>query len=249
MKISIITVVYNGKNTIEDCLRSVRNQTYPSIEHIIIDGGSTDGTVEVIKRYEDRIVYWISEPDKGIYDAINKGIRESTGDIIGILHSDDFYTDENVINDVVKAISANKVDSCYGDIIYVDRKDTNKVTRYWRAGEYDREKFRKGWMPPHPTFFCKRSIYEKYGLLNLDFPLAADYELMLRFLYKYQVSATYIPRILVKMRTHGTSRPGKYTLGAIIENYRAWKVNNLEYPFTMLLKPFLKTFQFLISTS
>jgi Glycosyltransferases involved in cell wall biogenesis len=197
VKVSIITVVYNGKNTIEDCIKSAANQTYSNIEHIIIDGGSTDGTLGVIKRYEDKIAYWVSEPDNGLYEAMNKGLRSATGDIIGILNSDDMYADNSAIESVVRTITENNVDSCYGDLVYVDRDDTAKIKRQWKAGEYKKEKFKNGWMPPHPTFFCKKTVYEKYGLLNLDFPLAADYELMLRFLYRHGVGATYIPKVLV----------------------------------------------------
>ena len=245
MKISIITVTFNGAATIEDCIISVASQTYPDIEHLIIDGGSTDETVEVIKKYESQVAYWVSEPDGGIYEAMNKGIKQATGDVIGILNSDDFYAYEAVIEEVVRAITENKTDSCYGDIVYVDRDNTAKIVRQWNAGEYKKEKFKTGWMPPHPTFFCKKSVYEKYGFLNLDFPLAADYELMLRFLYKHEVSAAHIPKVLVKMRTGGTSRPGLYTIRALVENYQAWKVNGLRYPVTVFLKPFLKIRQFL----
>jgi len=221
VKVSIITVVYNGKNTIEDCLKSVANQTYPLIEHIIIDGGSTDGTLDVIKKYKNKIAKVISEPDKGIYDAMNKGLRSADGDIIGILNSDDMYADNSVIESVVSTITDNNVDSCYGDLVYVDRDDTAKIKRQWKAGEYKKEKFKKGWMPPHPAFFVKKEMYERYGYLNLDFPLAADYELMLRFLYRYGITTAYIPKVLVKMRAGGTSRPGLYTIKATIENYRA----------------------------
>ena len=245
MRVSIITVVYNGKNTIEDCIKSVAGQTHPHLEHIIIDGGSTDETVWVIRKHEDKIAYWVSEPDKGIYDAMNKGIKAASGDIIGILNSDDFYADEVVIEEVVRAITENKVDSCYGDLVYVNIDDTARIVRQWKSGEYKKEKFKKGWMPPHPTFFCKKSTYEKYGLLDLNFPLAADYELMLRFLYKHGVSAAYIPKVMVKMRAGGTSRPGLYTIRALIENCRAWKVNGLRYPIRVLLKPFSKINQFI----
>jgi glycosyltransferase involved in cell wall biosynthesis len=177
---------------------------------------------------------------------MNKGIAVATGDIIGVLNSDDVYADNFVIEDVVKTLSKNNVESCYGDLVYVDSKDTEKVIRYWKAGQFDKEKFKKGWMPPHPAFFAKKSVYEKYGLLDLDFPLAADYELMLRFLYKYEVSTTYIPRVLVKMRAGGTSKPGFYTLKAIIENYNAWKVNGLKpNPITFVFKPLSKLSQYL----
>jgi len=244
MKVTVITAVLNGVEIIEDCIKSVFSQSHKNIEHIIIDGGSTDGTLDVIKKYENKITKVISEPDNGIYDAMNKGIKAATGDIIGILNSDDFYADEAVIEDIVKAITENKTDSCYGDIVYVDRDNPDRIVRYWKAGGFDRDKFKRGWMPPHPAFFVKKEIYKRYGYLNLSFPLAADYELMLRFLYKHGVSTTYIPKVLVKMRVGGTSRPGLYTVRAIIENYRAWKVNGLHYPITVLLKPFSKLVQF-----
>lgn len=205
MKVSIITAVYNGVRTIEDCIKSVAGQTYSNIEHIIIDGGSTNGTLDIIKKYSDRIACWISEPDNGIYDVMNKGIRVAAGDVVGILNSDYVYANDSVIETVVKTFSENKTDSCYGDLVYVNRNDIDKIVRHWKACDFYKERFRKGWMPPHPTFFVKKEVYEKYGYLNLDFPLAADYEIMLRFLYKYEVSTTYIPKVLVKMRAGGTS--------------------------------------------
>lgn len=244
MKISVITVVYNQKDTLESCIKSILCQNYQNIEHIIIDGGSTDGTIEIIRKYNDKIAYWVSEQDNGIYDAINKGIKAATGDVVGILHSDDIYADTHVIEDVIRQLGEKESDSCYGDLVYVDRNDTKKIVRHWKAGSFYKESFKKGWMPPHPTFFAKRRIYEKHGLLNTDFPLASDYELMVRLLYKYGISTAYIPRVLVKMRTGGTSRPGMYTLRSISENYRAWKVNGLKYPITLLLKPLSKLMQF-----
>ena len=246
MKVSIITAVLNNRDYIEDCLKTILNQTYLNIEHTIIDGGSTDGTLSIIEKFIDKKSRFISETDNGIYDAMNKGVMLSSGDVIGILNADDIYADEDVIKNVVQTIIKNKVDSCYGDLVCVDRNNINKVIRYWQAENFYKEKFKKGWMPPHPTFFVKRSAYEKYGMFNTDFPLAADYELMLRFLYKHEISTTYIPKVLVKMRTGGTSNPGVYTFKAILENYRAWKVNDLSpNPTTFFLKPFLKIFQFM----
>lgn len=247
MKISIITASFQCAETIEDCIKSIVNQTYSHMEHIIIDGGSRDGTLDVIKKYNHKIAKLVSERDSGIYYAINKGLKNATGDIIGILNSDDLYMDGNVIEDVVNAISKNNVDACYGDLLYVEREDADKVVRVWNAGAYDRKSFRKGWMPPHPAFFVKRSVYEKYGMFNTDFPIAADYELMLRFLYKYNVSTAYIPRVLVKMRTGGKSKPDLIRITKnMIENYRAWKVNELDLnPFTFILKPLSKAVQYI----
>lgn len=247
MKISIITVVFNGTETIEDCLKSVIKQTYPHIEHIIIDGGSTDGTLAIIEKNRDKVLKIISESDNGIYDAMNKGIRLATGNIVAILNSDDMYADEFVVENVLQAMSDGKVDTCYGDLVYVDREDIKKVIRNWKGGEFNKLNFKKGWMPPHPTFFVKREIYEKYGLFNLGFPIAADYEIMLRFLYRYNVSTAYVPKVLVKMRTGGKSRPDVLRIARnMLENYQAWRANGLRVnPFTFILKPLLKVTQYI----
>lgn len=246
MKVSIITVVFNNKGTIEHTIESVLSQNYKNIEYIIIDGGSTDGTVDIIKKYEDRLAYWVSEPDDGLYDAMNKGIKAATGDIVGILNSDDIYADSSVIEETVNVLSKEKVDTCYGDLVYVDKNNTQKVIRQWKSGNFLRDRFKRGWMPPHPTFFVKREIYQKYGLFNTNFPIAADYELMLRFLYKLGCSTAYIPKVLVKMRTGGNSSPSlANTIKANIEGYRAWKVNGLKpHPVIFIIKPLSKIAQY-----
>ena len=246
VRVSIITATFNCSDTIEDCLSCVQNQSYHEIEKIIIDGGSTDGTLEVIKRYKDKVDYWISEPDRGIYDALNKGIRMARGDVIGILHSDDLFADNFVVETVVDCFFRNSVDSCYGDLVYVSRDDTKKVVRYWKAGEFKREKFKYGWMLPHPTFFVKRVIYERYGLFNLAMGSAADYELMLRFLYKQRISTMYIPKILVKMRVGGQSNKAlKNRIIANRNDVKAWEINGLKPPmFLRFLKPLRKLPQF-----
>jgi len=205
MKISIITVVRNSKGTIKDAIESVLNQTYKNIEYIIVDGGSTDGTVEIIKEYGNKIDKFISEPDDGIYDAMNKGIRLATGDIIGILNSDDVYFDNKVLEKVVEKFKETNVDSLYGDLYYVRESDLNTIVRYWKCSEFVRGSFSKGWHPPHPAFFVKRHIYEKYGYFDLSMKVSADFELMLRFLEKYKISTAYLPSVLVKMRTGGES--------------------------------------------
>lgn len=245
MKVSIITVVRNNAAIIKDSIDSVLGQTYKNIEYIVVDGASTDGTVEIVRSYGKKIAKLISEPDKGIYDAMNKGIRLATGDIVGFLNSDDLYADQYVVENVVNCIIENNVDSCYGDLVYVDRNNINKIVRYWQAGDYNKENFKKGWMPPHPTFFVKRKIYEKYGCFNLKFTLAADYELMLRLLFKYEISTCYIPKILVKMRSGGKSKPGLSTITGIKETYIAWKINELKYPLGVLFKPVRKISQWL----
>jgi glycosyltransferase involved in cell wall biosynthesis len=232
MKVSVITSVFNNKSYIEDCIKCILNQTYKNIEYIIIDGGSTDGTIEIIRKYENKITKWISEPDNGIYDALNKGIRMATGDIIGFLHADDVYAHNKVIETVVSNMKKHNVDSCYGDLLYVDKNNTDKIIRYWKSQPYRDGLFKKGWMPPHPTFFVKKMIYDKYGSFNTDFKIAADYELMLRFLEKYKISTYYIPEVLIKMRIGGASnRSLKNLITKTTEDYRAWKVNNLKRSF------------------
>lgn len=247
MKVSIITVSLNSANTIEECIISVVNQSYKNIEYIIIDGGSTDGTLDIIKKYANKMSFWISKKDYGIYDAMNKGINLTTGEIVGIINSDDIFADSFVIENIVEFITKKNVDTCYGNLIYIDQKNTNRNIRFWKSGKYNKTKFKRGWMPPHPTFFVKNQIYKRYGLFNLKFPIVADYELMLRFLYKHNISTVYIPKVLVKMRTGGESRP---SLINIINNsiscYRAWKENGLwPNPITFLLKPLSKAIQFL----
>jgi len=242
MKASIITVVLNNKLYIEDCIQSVLNQSYEEIEYIVIDGGSTDGTIEIIKKYGSKISRWVSKPDTGIYDAMNKGIQLATGEIIGFLNSDDIYAEGGIIGSIVACFAESAADTCYGDLVYVNCENTEKQVRYWRSGTFNKDKFRRGWMPPHPTFFVRRHVYEKCGSFDLNFPLAADYELMLRFLYKYEITTTYIPKVLVKMRTGGRSSPGLLnTAKAVFENYEAWKINDLPLnPMTFILKPFSK---------
>jgi len=247
MKVSIITAVYNGVETIEGCIKSVVGQNYPDIEHIIIDGGSTDGTLDVIKKYGDSIAKVISEPDSGIYDAMNKGIKLATGDVIGFLNSDDFYASNEVLEKVADVFRKYDVDSCYGDLVYVDKNITTKVIRYWKSGEYKMDLFRYGWMPPHPTFFARKMIYDKFGCFNTNFKIASDYELMLRFLERYKISVMYIPEVLVKMRLGGKSnRSIKNIFFQSLEDYRAWTINGLKGRLrAVLLKKLRKTLQFI----
>ena len=205
MKVSIITVALNNAEYIESCIQSVINQDYENIEYIVIDGGSTDGTIEIIKRYEDKINLWISEPDKGIYDAMNKGIKLATGEIIGMLNSDDFYANDDVISTVVKEFQDKNVDSVFADLVFVKRDDPLRIIRYYKSSNFSPKKFAYGWMPAHTTFFARREVYEKYGAFKLNYKIAADYELLLRFLGKYRISYSYIPKVFIKMRTGGAS--------------------------------------------
>jgi len=237
LKISIITVVWNNANTIRDAIDSVLNQTYENIEYIVIDGASSDGTIDIVKNYGDKISKFVSKKDNGLYDAMNKGIKLATGDIIGILNSDDVYFDKYVIENVVKRFEEKLVDSVYGDLYYVEENDLNKVQRYWKSSDFKQGGFAKGWHPPHPTFFVKRKVYEKYGLFNLEMKVSADFELMLRFLEKYDISTTYLPKVLVRMRTGGESNKSikniiagnKSILKAFDKN--GIKVNKLMYVF------------------
>lgn len=245
MKLSIITACYNSASFIKNALTSVASQDYREIEHIIVDGGSTDGTLDIIDRHRSVIARVVSESDHGMYDAMNKGIALATGDIIGILNADDFYSKEDVISSVASVFEDKSVDACYGDLEYVDSTNTSKVYRYWRSGQYKPERFYHGWMPPHPTFFVRRTLYERYGCFNLALGSSADYELMLRLLLKYGAKTAYIPAVLVKMRTGGVSNA---SLGNRLRANRmdrlAWRINGLHpRPWTMYLKPITKLSQ------
>lgn len=246
MRVSIITAVLNNKSHVRDCITSIANQSYPDIEHIIVDGGSTDGTLDVIRENDDKIAKWISEPDQGIYDAMNKGISLSHGEVIGILNADDFYANCHVVSKVASVFRDDRLSSCYGDLEYVDPENTFRVVRYWHSGHYDIKSFYWGWMPPHPTFFLRRDVYEKYGLYNLTLGSAADYELMLRFLLKYRITTAYIPEVLVKMRRGGTSNASlRNHLRANFMDRMAWNINGIKpYPWTLFLKPLRKVRQF-----
>jgi glycosyltransferase involved in cell wall biosynthesis len=245
--VSIITVCYNSAATIQDTIQSVVSQQYKDIEYLIIDGNSTDQTLEIVKKYQDGIAQIISEPDQGMYDAINKGIELSTGDIIGILNADDFYTDEQVITEVVKRFKKGICEGLYADLNYVDSKNINKVVRHWRSGSYRHGKFLYGWMPPHPTFFVKKECYEKYGKFNLGLKTAADYELMLRFIHKHKINLCYLNRTIVNMRLGGMSNVSLVNrLKANRQDRQAWKINGLKpYPFTLTFKPLRKLGQWI----
>ncbi len=244
--VSIVTVVYNNRDTIADAIESVLEQTYEPIEYIVIDGASDDGTVEVIEEYTDEIDHFVSEPDDGIYSAMNKGVRAATGDIVGILNADDFYAGPEIIERIVDAFQTEDADCVYGDLVYVDPEETTEVVRYWRSGPYDRERFRKGWMPPHPTLFVRRELYERYGGFDQELDISGDYELIVRFLYRHRAEATYIPDVLVRMRAGGNSNESlAQRLRGHMQDYRAWLDNGeLPNPLTLLRKPLSKVTQF-----
>lgn len=244
--ISIITATFNSSSTIHSCLESVAAQR-ANVEHIIVDGGSTDGTLDIVASYR-HVERLVSEPDSGLYDAMNKGIRLATGDVIGILNSDDLYVDRNVLAKVTDIFSDKGTDSCYGDLVYVHPDDTTKITRKWKSVSFLGRSFYWGWMPPHPTFFVRRSVYEKYGTFNLALGSAADYELMLRFLVKRKITTAYIPEVLVKMRVGGKSNASlKNRIEANKMDRKAWKINELKpYAWTIPMKPLRKLGQFLV---
>jgi glycosyltransferase involved in cell wall biosynthesis len=243
--ISVITVVKNGANTISECIKSVSNQSEKH-EHFIVDGDSTDATLEIINDTYSQNVRIISEKDESIYDAMNKGIRKSSGDIIGILNADDLLHDQDVLNRVARVFHNKATHACYGDLVYVARTNTDRVKRYWRSGKFSPQKMYWGWMPPHPTFFVRRSVYDNYGLFDQSLGSSADYELMLRFLLKYQIAVKYIPKIMVKMRIGGQSNASlKIRLHANSMDRKAWRVNRLTpYPWTILFKPLRKLPQY-----
>lgn len=245
MKISIITITYNSESTIKDTIESVINQTYKNIEYVIIDGNSADNTISIIKSYGNKISTLLSEKDNGLYDALNKGISLATGDVIGILHSDDFYTNNNVIEHIISAFNNSEADAVYADLYYIDKINTNQIHRKWKSGHYKNGMFLNGWMPPHPTFFVKRTIYEKFGSFNLTLTSAADYELMLRLMHKHKIKVAYLPEFIIKMRVGGKSNLTlKNRITANKEDRLAWKLNNVKpYFYTLYLKPLRKIIQ------
>lgn len=247
MNISIITITFNSADTIEETILSVLNQDYPNIEYIIVDGLSQDATLQIANKYANRISKIISEKDNGLYDALNKGIDLATGDVIGFIHSDDFYTNTNILSKYAETFINKGCDAVYGDLFYVDKNDTNKIIRTWKSGAYNSNSFLYGWMPPHPTFFVKKEVYAKFGKFNLEFKSAADYELMLRFIFKNKIKLAYLPIFTVKMRIGGKSNVSiKNRLFANSEDKKAWEVNGLKpYFFTILVKPLRKIWQFL----
>ncbi len=245
LKVSIITVVFNRVETIASAIKSVQIQEYPNISHVIVDGGSTDGTMERIKELQSANQIVNSEPDQGIYDALNKGIKIADGDIVGLVHSDDFFSDELVISDVVSAFSDPNVQLVYGDLNYVEEPNTNKVVRHWVAGPFKAQKLRMGWMPPHPTVFVRKSLFDQLGGYDTSFKVSADYDAMLRF-FQMGICCAYIPRVLVQMRLGGLSNRGfKNIITKMNEDYRAIKKNGAGGIGTLVLKNVSKIRQFI----
>jgi len=245
VKISIITACYNNAETIRDTLNSVSQQTYADIEYIIIDGASADGTLEILKSYNNSISKLVSEPDNGIYDALNKGLALASGDVVGFLHADDVYTNSDVLADVAACFKTSETDTLYGDLVYVSKDDTSKIVRLWESGVFNFSELKKGWMPPHPTFFVKRNIYEGLGNFDTSFRIAADYDLVLRFLFSHKVSTHYLPKVLIKMRTGGASNKSlSNILKKSKEDLRALRKNNVGGLGVLIFKNIRKIPQF-----
>ena len=246
MKVSLITVVYNAGQFLHDCLQSVTLQTHPDIEYIIIDGGSVDSSMSVIKQYSGRVNILVSERDHGIYDAINKGISMASGEVIGLLHADDFFADERVIADVANAFTSQEADLVYGDLWYVNRQHPDKIIRKWKSKPFDQQSMAWGWMPAHPTFYARRRLFEKWGNYNLKFKTAADYELMLRFLYLNKSNSVYLDRVFVKMRVGGISNRSIYNrLQANYYDMEAMRHHHIKWPWLkVLIKPLRKVNQY-----
>lgn len=205
MKLTIITVCYDSSKTIGQTLRSVGEQTYADIEHIVVDGGSKDNTLQVVATEGLHVAKLVSERDNGIYDAMNKGIALATGDVIGTLNADDFYMHEQVLESVAEVFLDATIDACYGDLVYVQQNDVNKIVRFWKSCDFKSGLFKSGWMPAHPTFFVRKSVYERLGNFNLDYELAADFELLFRFVEQNKIKTQYLPEVLVKMRLGGAT--------------------------------------------
>ena len=246
MKVTIITATYNCEKCIQRAIDSVSKQDYIDIEHIIIDGGSTDNTLNIIKNNNGRISTLLSEKDKGIYDALNKGIKLSTGEIIGFLNSDDVFTNPHVISRIVNCFNIKKSDVVYGNLVYQSKDEENKKTiRYWKSNVYNPGCLKYGWMPPHPTLYCKREIYEKWGLYNEDFKISSDYEFILRIFKQPTVSKAYLPTVMVKMDVGGVSNNSiKNIIQKTKEDYKAIKINKTGSLFTIFFKNIRKIGQF-----
>ena len=246
MKVTIITVTFNSGYFLEQCIQSVIAQNYPNIEYIIVDGGSTDNTLDIINRYQSFISKWISEKDGGMYDAINKGIQMATGDVIGTLNSDDLFASSDVIDAIVNTFDRYGVAAVYGDIVYVHPINTGKVVRQWNGGDYNRTNINFGWMPAHPSFYINKAVLQNGGNYDSKFTSSADYEFMTRYLYYHKISAQYLPKLIVKMRTGGMSNQSLYKrLLANRKDYQAMKKNNIPLAWLVaIFKPLRKIPQF-----
>jgi glycosyltransferase involved in cell wall biosynthesis len=245
LTISVITAVFNRADTIGQALDSVQAQTWPRVEHVVIDGASTDGTLQVLQAARERLGVLVSEKDNGIYDALNKGLDRATGDVVGLMHSDDFYADDGVLEKVAAAFADPAVDGVYGDLDYVAKEDTSRVIRRWRSGDCSRARLRWGWMPPHPTLFLRRRVIEDFGGFDTSFRIAADYDAVLRYFWRGGIQAAYIPEVLVKMRVGGESnRSLSRILRKSREDLRALRKNGVGGVETLVWKNLSKVGQF-----
>ena len=252
MRISVITVCYNAASTLKDAVDSVLDQVPAGeapfeLEYIVVDGGSTDGTLDLLASYSERIATLISEPDQGLYDAMNKGVQAATGDVVAILNADDVYASTNVLASVADTFRDSGAEAVYGDLHYVAADDLSQVIRRWKAGAYAPGAFRRGWMPPHPALFVRRACYHRWGLFTLALRSAADYELMLRFIHRHGMTLAYLPETLVLMRAGGISNASpNHRIRAHREDWKAWRMNGFHpSPLTLLAKPLRKLPQFL----
>jgi glycosyltransferase len=245
-RISVITAVYNRQSTIGEAMESVLRQTGIDLEYIVVDGLSDDGTEQVVRSFGSRISTYIREADSGIYDAMNKGIRAATGEIVGFLHADDLLASPWTLAKIQQAFSQKAIDAVYGDLLYVQAASPQRIARYWQAGPWHPNHFRWGWMPPHPTVYLRRSRYQQWGLYRQDFQISADYELLVRMFHKHRLSVEYIPEVLVKMRLGGKSNASLGNrLLANREDRRAWEVNEIPVPWGLAwLKPLRKLPQY-----
>ena len=244
MKISIITATFNSEKTICSTLQSVDNQTYKNIEHIVIDGKSTDKTLEIVAKFSS-VSKVISEKDSGVYFALNKGIKKASGDVIGFLHADDFFANDLILEKIAEKFKDTNADILYADLDYVAFENQKKIIRHWKSGDFSFKKLKKGWMPPHPTFYVKKSIYDRLGYFDTSFSIAADYDLMLRFLSDKTLKVVYLPEVTVKMRVGGISnRNLKNILQKSREDLRAMKKNHVGNFFTLIMKNLQKIPQF-----
>ena len=252
MKITVVTACLNSENTLERSIQSLLSQSHPHIEYIVVDGKSSDSTLGIIETYQGTISSFISEYDTGIYDALNKGILMASGDVIGFLHSDDRLADSDVLSDISRTFSETNADAVYGDLTYVGNNDEDHVIRYWRSGHFSRSKLRAGWMPPHPTLYLKREIYERARLPNGEYfdtslKIASDYDFMMRILSNARISIAYIPRVLVKMRVGGKSNVNlRNILLKSKEDYIAMRRNDVGGFATLLSKNLRKIPQFYV---
>lgn len=245
INISVVTAVYNRQKTVGQAIDSVLSQSYPAVESIVIDGASTDGTLAVLEAYRPRLGVFISERDQGLYDALNKGIKHASGDVVGFLHADDIFENSEVLAKVATAFQDPAVEAVYGDLVYVRHDDIRQVVRYWKSGHYDVAALSRGWMPPHPTFYVRRSVYERLGGFDARYRIAADYDLVLRFLSVGKIRVTYIPEVLVRMRTGGISnRSLKTIVRKSLEDIEVLRRNKVGGVVTLFRKNFSKMNQF-----